>query len=127
MITEAQIYQDWGEKKDPSKFDVAAAKWATIRNLLIRQKQNPKFADAYYDAVYNSAFCCLAQARKLQAKDHEKAVEKAKEGEKILNSEMFLNRNMNGPLTVKRFKALLEQLQAFQGKSSATTAAAAQN
>ncbi len=126
MITEAQIFQDWGEKKDPTKFDIAAAKWATIRNLLIRQKQNPKFADAYYDAVYNSAFCCLAQADKLQAKDHERAVEKAKEGEKILNSEMFLNKNLNGPLTVKRYKALLDKLQAFH-KPSAPTAAAAQN
>ena len=128
MITEAQIYQDWGEKKDPEKFDIAVAKWSTIRNLLMRQKQ--KFADVYYDAVYNAAYCFLAQARKLADKDHAKAIEKAKEGEKVLNSEMFLNRNLNGPLSVKRFQALLDQLQAFQGKAhgaAAPAAAAAQN
>jgi hypothetical protein len=112
MVEEAQILQAWAEK-DPSKYDAAIAKWTDIRRRLQHGK---KKESEYYDAIYNTAACLMAEARKKMPTDKPGAMNKAKEGEKVLNSEMYVNKTLNGPATVQRFKLLLAQLQALQGK-----------
>jgi hypothetical protein len=119
MIEEAQILQAWAEK-DPTKYDAAIAKWTDIRRRLQRGKKKDP---AYYDAIYNTAACLLAEARKKMPTDKTVAMNKAKEGEKVLNSEMYLNKTLNGPATVQRFKLLMGQLQALQGKVATPPAA----
>ena len=66
----------------------------------------------YYDAIYNTAFCLLMQANKFALDPNKKAqaISSAEDGVKVLNSELVLFPNLNGPQNVKRFKDLLADL-----------------
>jgi hypothetical protein len=111
MRVEAQLWQEWAQR-DPSRYDTAIQKWTEIRRRLQRQKTKEA---TYYDAVYNASFCLLMQANKLALDPNKKAVaiQKAKDGEKVLKSELVPNPNLNGPQTVKRFKDLFADLEKF--------------
>ena len=97
-------------QKDPTKYDTAIRKWTDIRRRL--QYQKIAQGGVYYDAVYNAAFCCLLESNKLALNPGKKAdaIRKAEDGVKVLNSELVLFPNLNGPQTVKRFKDLMGDL-----------------
>src|SRR5205823_2212581 len=89
LVERAKIYQDWAAK-DPTKFDDAIQGWTEIRRRLERQvppgtasklsERQRSMQASYYDAIYNTAACLLAQAKRLQATDKAAAAAKAKTG-----------------------------------------------
>ena len=122
LVERAKIYQDWA-LKDPSKFDDAIGSWTIIRRRLENQvpsgkslsKRQIALRQSYYDAIYNTAACLLAQAKGLQAVDRKAAAEKAVIGEKVLNSVLELHPKLDGtPATVKRFNAIQARLEAIR-------------
>ncbi len=128
LVERAMIYQDWAAK-DPTKFDNAIGNWTEIRRRLERQSANfdkiPTMSPAakakqlgmqqsYYDAIYNTAACLLAQAKRMQATDRMAAAEKAKTGAKVLGSVYQFHPKLDGTeATTKRFAAMKAQLDAL--------------
>ncbi|HEV2972146.1 MAG TPA: hypothetical protein VGY55_19390 [Pirellulales bacterium] len=127
LVERAKIYQDWAAK-DPSKFDDAIGSWTEIRRRLERyvppadpsgrtlSDRQRSLQQSYYDAVYNTVFCLLSQAKRLQAADRAAAIAKAQTGEKVLNSVLQFHPKLDGgEATPKRFAAIKAQLEAIRG------------
>ena len=127
LVERAKIYQDWAAK-DPAKYDDAIGSWTEIRRRLDRTVSMPEpkssrekeryrgLQASYYDAIYNTAACLLAQAKRLQTTDKAAAVQKAKTGEQVLTAVLQSHPKLDGTDgTIKRFAAIKAQLAAFRG------------
>jgi hypothetical protein len=115
MIEKGNIIQALAEA-DPKKYDEAAKWWAGIRNKL--QNQPGKKPPAYYEVVYNTAFCLAAQ----------KEQEKSSQASQLLSATMAVAPSLDGPDRVEKYKALLKQLptaKAAPTKTGTTKPAAA--
>ncbi len=115
MIEKGNIMQAMAES-DPKKYDEAVKWWSGIRNKL--QNQPGKKPPAYYEVVYNTAFCLVAQ----------KQPEKNTQASQLLSATLALAPSLDGPDRVEKYKALLKQLPAAKAapaKSGAVKPAAA--
>ena len=114
--------------KDPAKYDDAIGSWTEIRRRLDRTVSMPEpkssrekeryrgLQASYYDAIYNTVACLLAQAKRLQTTDKAAAVQKAKTGEQVLTAVLQSHPKLDGTDgTIKRFAAIKAQLAAFRG------------
>ncbi len=121
LVEQAQILQAWGDK-DPKNYDQAIAKWTEIRHKLERQQPRP---GAYYEAVFNTAQILLIQAKKMAPANKEAAMERAKLGEKVINSLLIGQPNLDGTSEMKtRFTKLKNQLILMRGGKPEATATA---
>lgn len=114
LIEKGNILQALAES-DPKRYDEAVKWWTNIR-LKLSGAQGKK-PPAYYEVVYNCAFCLAAQ------KDPAKAGQAAQ----LLNAAMVLSPQLDGPDRVEKYKALLKQLPATKAapaKAAPTKAAA---
>lgn len=114
LIEKGNILQALAEA-DPKRYDEAVKWWTNIR-LKLSSAQGKK-PPAYYEVVYNSAFCLAAQ------KDPTKAGQAAQ----LLNATLALSPQLDGPDRVAMYKALLKQLPATKAapaKAAPTKAAA---
>jgi hypothetical protein len=134
LVERARIYQDWAVTRDPSKFDDAIASWTEIRRRLDKTMARPEpknpaerasyrgLQTSYFEAIYNTASCLLAQAKRLQSTDKAAAAQKAKLGEQVLTAVLQSHPKLDGTnATQKKFAAIKAQLAAF--RSPAMTAA----
>ncbi|MBC7816926.1 MAG: hypothetical protein IAG10_08575 [Planctomycetaceae bacterium] len=115
MIEKGNIIQALAED-DPKRYDEAVKWWTGIRNKL--QNQTGKKPPAYYEVVYNTAFCLAAQ----------KQPEKNTQAAQLLNATLALAPALDGPDRVEKYKALLKQLPAAKtapGKAAPAKAATA--
>lgn len=110
LIEKGNILQALAEA-DPKRYDEAVKWWTNIRLKL--QGTSGKKPPAYYEVIYNSAFCLAAQ------KDPTKAGQAAQ----LLNATLALSPALDGPDRVEKYKALLKQLPA--AKAAPTKAAPA--
>ncbi len=101
MIEKGNIMQALAES-DPKKYDDAVKWWSGIRNKL--QNQPGKKPPAYYEVVYNTAFCLAAQ----------KQPEKSTQATQLLSATLALAPALDGPDRVEKYKALLKQLPAVK-------------
>ena len=106
MIEKGNIMQALAES-DPKKYDDAVKWWSGIRNKL--QNQPGKKPPAYYEVVYNAAFCLAAQ----------KQPEKNTQATQLLSSTLALAPSLDGPDRVEKYKALLKQLPAVKAGAAA--------
>ena len=106
MIEKGNIMQALAET-DPKKYDDAVKWWSGIRNKL--QNLPGKKPPAYYEVVYNAAFCLAAQ----------KQPEKNTQATQLLSSTLALAPSLDGPDRVEKYKALLKQLPAVKAGATA--------
>lgn len=106
MIEKGNIMQALAET-DPKKYDDAVKWWSGIRNKL--QNQPGKKPPAYYEVVYNAAFCLAAQ----------KQPDKNTQATQLLSSTLALAPSLDGPDRVEKYKALLKQLPAVKAGATA--------
>ena len=99
LIEKGNILQALAES-DPKRYDEAVKWWTNIRLKL--QSAQGKKPPAYYEVVYNSAFCLAAQ----------KQAEKSTQAAQLLNATLALSPALDGPDRVEKYKALLKQLPA---------------
>lgn len=97
LIEKGNILQALAEA-DPKRYDEAVKWWTSIRLKL--QSTSGKKPPAYYEVIYNCAFCLAAQ------KDPTKAGQAAQ----LLNATLALSPALDGPDRVEKYKALLKQL-----------------
>lgn len=102
LIEKGNILQALAES-DPKRYDEAVRWWTGIRNKL--QGQTGKKPPAYYEVVYNTAFCLAAQ------KDPAKSTQAAQ----LLNATKALAPELDGPDRVEKYKVLLKQLESGKG------------
>ncbi len=113
LIEKGNILQALAES-DPKRYDEAVKWWTNIRLKL--QSAQGKKPPAYYEVVYNSAFCLAAQ----------KQAEKSTQAAQLLNATLALSPALDGPDRVEKYKALLKQLpttKAAPAKAAPTKAA----
>lgn len=110
LMEKGNILQALAEE-DPKRYDEAAKWWTSIRLKL--QNQPGKKPPAYYEAVYNCAFCLAAQ----------KQADKNTQAAQLLNATLVLAPNLDGPDRVARYKALLKQLPTAKSTAPAKTTA----
>ena len=110
LMEKGKILQDWSAK-DPERYGEAVAHWVSLRTRLQSLRKKPP---EYYDVMYNVAVCLIRQAETM--KDKTGALARALEAEQVLKSALILNPKLNGPETVARYKALLSQALALQGR-----------
>lgn len=110
MIEKGNIMQALAET-DPKKYDDAVKWWSGIRNKL--QNQPGKKPPAYYEVVYNTAFCLVAQ----------KQPEKNTQASQLLSATLALAPSLDGPDRVEKYKALLKQLPAAKAAPAKPAAA----
>ena len=108
MIEKGNIMQAMAES-DPKKYDEAVKWWSGIRNKL--QNQPGKKPPAYYEVVYNTAFCLVAQ----------KQPEKNTQASQLLSATLALAPSLDGPDRVEKYKALLKQLPASKATPTKAT------
>lgn len=108
LIEKGNILQALAES-DPKRYDEAVRWWTGIRNKL--QSQTGKKPPAYYEVVYNAAFCLAAQ------KDPAKSTQAAQ----LLNATKALAPELDGPDRVEKYKVLLKQLEGTKGASTKDT------
>jgi hypothetical protein len=120
LMEQGRILQTWAEK-DPKHYSEAVAHWATVRNKLHGLKERPP---EYYEVVYNVAFCLYEEWRFAKDKDKTAALEKAKQGEQLLNFTLFESASLNGPDMVARYKELAKKLAVAQGRKPGPAATA---
>ena len=111
MIEKGNIMQALAES-DPKKYDDAVKWWSGIRNKL--QNQPGKKPPAYYEVVYNTAFCLVAQ----------KQPEKNTQAAQLLHATLALAPSLDGPDRVEKYKALLKQLPAVKAAPAKAAATA---
>lgn len=99
LIEKGNILQALAES-DPKRYDEAVKWWTNIR-LKLSGAQGKK-PPAYYEVVYNCAFCLAAQ----------KQAEKSSQAAQLLNATLALSPQLDGPDRVEKYKALLKQLPA---------------
>ena len=114
MMEKGRILEAWAEK-DPSKFDDAVAQWAMVRNRLQPLANRPGCPPEYFDVMYNVANCLVREAQR--SKDKSVTLDRAKKAEQVLKAALILNPTLNGPDTVAKYKVLLNQAIALQGRS----------
>ena len=116
LMEKGWILQAWSEK-DSANYAKAVLHWEKLRRSLERMKK--KLPD-FYTVTYNEALCLYKWAQK----DGDK--ENVKKGLQLLKPLLMLDPKLNGPDTVARFRALVDQLESLQGvESSAKTSDAA--
>lgn len=99
LIEKGNILQALAET-DPKRYDEAVKWWTSIRLKL--QNAPGKKPPAYYEVIYNCAFCLVAQ----------KQAEKNAQAAKLLNATLALSPALDGPDRVEKYKALLKQIPA---------------
>jgi len=102
MMEKGNILQALAEK-DPKRYDEAAMWWTGIRKKLDNAPKTPKASKKpkeYYEIVYNTAVCLMAQ----------KDPEKSKQAAQILNGTLALSPNLDDPERVEKYKVLIKQL-----------------
>lgn len=109
LIEKGNILQALAEA-DPKRYDEAVKWWTTIRLKL--QSTSGKKPPAYYEVIYNCAFCLAAQ------KDPTKAGQAAQ----LLNATLALSPALDGPDRVEKYKALLKQLPTTKAAPAKATA-----
>ena len=105
----ARILEAWAEK-DPAKFDEAVAQWSLVRNVPALKKR----PEEYYDANYSVAKCLMHEAQ--QSKEKAVTLDRAKKAEQVLKACLVLNPALSGPDMVAKYKVLLDQAIALQGR-----------
>jgi len=113
LIEKGNILQALAEA-DPKRYDEAVKWWTNIRLKL--QSAPGKKPPAYYEVVYNCAFCLAAQ----------KQADKSTQAAQLLNATLVLSPQLDGPDRVEKYKALLKQLPAAKtapAKANSTKAA----
>lgn len=103
MTEKGNIIQALAES-DPKKYDEAVKWWTGIRNKL--QNQPGKKPPAYYEVVYNTAFCLAAQNDPV----------KSSQAAQLLNATLALYPSLDGPDRVANYKVLLKQVEAAKTK-----------
>jgi tetratricopeptide (TPR) repeat protein len=114
LMEKGKILEAWAEK-DPTKFDDAVAHWAMVRNRLQPLANRPGCPAEYFDVMYNVAKCLVREAQ--QSKDKTVVLDRAKKAEQVLKAPLILNPTLNGPDMVAKYKVLLNQAIALQGRS----------
>ena len=114
LIEKGNILQALAES-NPKRYDEAVKWWTNIRLKL--QSAPGKKPPAYYEVVYNCAFCLAAQ----------KQADKSAQAAQLLNATKALSPDLDGPDRVAKYKVLLDQLPAAKAapKKAASTKAAA--
>ncbi len=112
LIEKGNILQALAEA-DPKRYDEAVKWWTNIR-LKLSGAQGKK-PPAYYEVVYNCAFCLSAQ----------KQAEKSAQAAQLLNATLALSPQLDGPDRVAKYKALLKQLPATKAAPAKTSPAKA--
>ena len=110
LIEKGNILQALAES-DPKRYDEAVKWWTGIRLKL--QNVSGKKPPAYYDVIYNCAFCLAEQ----------KQAEKSTQAAQLLNATLVLSPTLDGPDRVAKYKALLKQLPAAKAAPAGATAA----
>lgn len=108
LIEKGNILQALAES-DPKRYDETVKWWTSIRLKL--QSTPGKKPPAYYEVVYNCAFCLAAQ----------KQAEKSTQAAQLLNATLVLSPALDGPDRVEKYKALLKQLPAAKAASAKAT------
>ena len=111
LMEKGRILQSWAQR-EPKRYPECVAHWTQVRQLLGRLKTRPP---EYYEVLYNAALCLMSDAR--NSKDKEKALQ----AEQMLKSTLTLSPSLSGPDMVAKYKALLSQAMAYQGKSPTIT------
>ena len=109
LIEKGNILQALAES-DPKRYDEAVKWWTGIRLKL--QNVSGKKPPAYYDVIYNCAFCLAEQ----------KQAEKSTQAAQLLNATLVLSPTLDGPDRVAKYKALLKQLPAAKAAPAGATA-----
>jgi cellulose synthase operon protein C len=108
-----RIWQARAEKQ-PAHYKEAVAQWTKLRDML---KRSTTTLPEYYEASSCLAECLLAQAT--QSADKAAAAEKAQQAAKILEADLFLNPNLNGPATAAKYKALKQKASEILSRKDA--------
>ncbi len=110
LIEKGNILQALAES-NPKRYDEAVKWWTNIRLKL--QSAPGKKPPAYYEVVYNCAFCLAAQ----------KQADKSAQAAQLLNATKALSPDLDGPDRVAKYKVLLDQLPAAKAvpKKAAST------
>lgn len=108
LIEKGNILQALAEA-DPKRYDEAVKWWTSIRLKL--QNVPGKKPPAYYEVVYNVAFCLAAQNQP----------EKNTQAAQLLNATLALSPALDGPDRVAKYKALLKQLPATKAAPAKST------
>lgn len=104
-IERARILQGLGAS-DPAKYTDAVAAWSTLRSAFQGAAKKPP---AYYEIVYNTAFCLIEQGK--NAPNQQEQAAKKKQARQLLKATLALAPELNGPDMVARYQNLLAELE----------------
>ncbi|HZZ73749.1 MAG TPA: tetratricopeptide repeat protein [Pirellulales bacterium] len=110
QLERARTMQAWADQ-EPKQYPQATAAWATAREMLGRIKPRPP---EYYDAVYNTAVCLMAEFKETKDK------KKAQQAEQALRSTLVTDPSLSGPEMLEKYQTLLKKVYAAQDKPPPT-------
>lgn len=105
-MAKAQILEEWA-KKEPDKYEAAAAQWTEVRVLLGRLAQKPP---EYYQSVYHAANCLFQQW------ETKKKIRSLVQAEQVLKSVVVLESKAIDPDLFAQYKQLLKRIEADRQK-----------
>lgn len=108
LMEKGRIMQGWA-MKEPARFADCVAHWTDLRMKMARMSPKPA---AYYEVIYNAAFCLTGQS--LVTKDRSKA----QQAEQLLKSTKALSPALSGPDMVAKYDALLKKVKIAQAQAT---------